>query len=174
MLLTPHPDSPDHAVHVEAQAERNADGLLLSFTLSGGLSALLIPEAAVPVRTDGLWRRTCLEAFVRAEGAGYCEINLSPSGQWAAYAFAGYREGMAPAAIPAPDVRIEAGAERLVLDARLRIDLPPGEDWHVGLAAVLEGQDGILSYHALAHPPGRPDFHHPDCFALRLPARDGS
>jgi len=21
----------------------------------------------------------------------------------------------------------------------------------------------------LAHPPGKPDFHHPDCFALELP-----
>ena len=27
-----------------------------------------------------------------------------------------------------------------------------------------------MSYWALAHPPGKPDFHHPDCFALELPA----
>lgn len=174
MLLTPHPDSTDLAVQVEAQAERDGEELLLSFTLSGRLSAVLIPEAATPVRTDGLWRSTCLEAFVRAEGPGYREINLSPSGQWAAYEFSSYREGMAPAAISAPEAGVEAGVRRFVLNARLRSDLPPDQDWYVGLAAVLEGLGGALSYHALAHPPGRPDFHHPDCFALRLPARDGS
>ena len=29
--------------------------------------------------------------------------------------------------------------------------------------------DGGISYWALAHPPGKPDFHHPDSFALTLP-----
>ena len=35
--------------------------------------------------------------------------------------------------------------------------------------AVIEEKDGTKSYWALAHPPGEPDFHHPDCFALDLP-----
>ena len=39
----------------------------------------------------------------------------------------------------------------------------------IGLSAVLEQQDGTKSYWALAHPPGAPDFHHPDCFVARLP-----
>jgi hypothetical protein len=35
---------------------------------------------------------------------------------------------------------------------------------------VIEAIDGTLSYWALAHAPGSPDFHHLDCFALELAA----
>ena len=41
----------------------------------------------------------------------------------------------------------------------------------LALSAVIEELDGTKSYWALAHPPGKPDFHHPDCFALTLEAR---
>ena len=44
----------------------------------------------------------------------------------------------------------------------------------IGLSAVLEEKDGTKSYWALRHPPGKPDFHHPDCFALELPAPEAS
>ena len=47
--------------------------------------------------------------------------------------------------------------------------LPP-RPWEVGLCAVIEETGGIMSYWALYHPPGEPDFHHPGCFALTLPA----
>jgi len=40
----------------------------------------------------------------------------------------------------------------------------------IGLSAVIEETDGTKSYWALRHPPGKPDFHHPDCFALTLGA----
>jgi hypothetical protein len=43
------------------------------------------------------------------------------------------------------------------------------EKWRLGLAAILEEQDGTKSYWALAHPDAeKPDFHHPDCFAAQL------
>ena len=38
----------------------------------------------------------------------------------------------------------------------------------LGAAAVLEDDNGRLSYWALCHPPGKPDFHHPDGFVLEL------
>ena len=41
--------------------------------------------------------------------------------------------------------------------------------WRLGLSAVIEDTSGGKSYWALAHPPGKPDFHHADCFALELP-----
>ena len=34
--------------------------------------------------------------------------------------------------------------------------------------AVIEEADGTKSYWALAHPSDKPDFHHPDSFALDL------
>lgn len=42
--------------------------------------------------------------------------------------------------------------------------------WRLALSAVIEETDGTKSYWALRHPPGAPDFHHPDCFALTLGA----
>jgi hypothetical protein len=33
---------------------------------------------------------------------------------------------------------------------------------------VIEDQSGGVSYWALAHPPGKPDFHHADGFALEF------
>jgi hypothetical protein len=38
----------------------------------------------------------------------------------------------------------------------------------IGLSAVIEGKDGALSYWALRHAPGKPDFHHRRAFALEL------
>ena len=33
---------------------------------------------------------------------------------------------------------------------------------------ILERKEGGLSYWAVRHPEGRPDFHHPSTFALEL------
>ena len=38
----------------------------------------------------------------------------------------------------------------------------------IALSAVVETEDGALSFWALRHPPGKPDFHHAEGFALRL------
>jgi hypothetical protein len=40
--------------------------------------------------------------------------------------------------------------------------------WRIGLAAVIEETSGHKSYWALAHPPGRADFHHSDSFVLEF------
>jgi hypothetical protein len=47
--------------------------------------------------------------------------------------------------------------------------MPHDAPWRLGLSAVIEDTRGSLSYWALAHPPGKPDFHHADGFALELP-----
>ena len=49
-------------------------------------------------------------------------------------------------------------------------EIAASDDWQVALSAVVEDASGDKSYWASAHPPGRPDFHHPDSFALHLPA----
>jgi len=40
--------------------------------------------------------------------------------------------------------------------------------WRLSLSAVIEQADGRLSYWALAHPPGKPDFHRADCFTCEI------
>jgi hypothetical protein len=72
---------------------------------------------------------------------------------------------------PRIDVQLEQGS--YVLQASLALkrgsSLPPNAAWRIGLSAVIEETNGLKSYWALAHPPGKPDFHHKDCFAHTLP-----
>jgi hypothetical protein len=58
--------------------------------------------------------------------------------------------------------------EVLEVEVELVPGLPAGSTWQLGLSAVVEEAGGGKSYWALAHPPGQPDFHSPDCFALEL------
>jgi hypothetical protein len=108
------------------------------------------------------------------EGPGYREFNLSPSGEWASYDFHAYRVGGQPLAVPGPDITVRYGGERLELDAEIYPEsLPPGRTLCLGLSAVVEDVGGELTYWALQHPEGQPDFHHSSAFVLPLqrPAR---
>lgn len=168
--LSPHPGTPCPAVAaIAVELAWDADGALrLAYTLNGAIAALRIPAPAVPERADGLWRHTCCEAFVMADGGpGYREFNLSPSGRWAAYAFTNYRAGGGDLAMPAPAIACCHDAGTLVLRARLAA-LPAGA-LRLGLAVVVEDAAGRIGYWALRHPPGKPDFHHTDAFTLALP-----
>jgi hypothetical protein len=171
--LACHPDAacPPAVAHLAAAAERRTDqSLILSYALTGDLDRLALPLPGPAARADGLWRHTCFEAFVAGAGTrAYCEFNFAPAGAWAAYAFSGYRQGMAPLAIAAPGMAWRRTPDRLELEVLLPCDaLPPGP-LRLGLSAVIEAADARLSYWALRHPPGRPDFHHADAFALELP-----
>ena len=103
-----------------------------------------------------------------ADAPAYREFNFSPSGAWQAYGFHAYRQGGELEDATAPRIERATEAEldlRVFLPAR---NLPSGPRLRLGLSAVIEAVDGSLSYWALRHPPGRPDFHHSDCFALEL------
>jgi hypothetical protein len=139
--------------------------------LEGGLSRIRVPEPGLPRFTDNLWQHTCFEMFIRQDGFdAYHEFNFSPSGEWAAYAFERYREAKpASDATLDPQITLSCGAERLELNARVRLDrLSSGAVLTLGLSAVIEDTDGTLSYWALGHPADKPDFHHPDAFTLEL------
>jgi len=104
-------------------------------------------------------------------GPDYLEFNFSPSTSWAAYAFDRYRKGMREfAQADEPQIAIARASGSLALAASADLDNLPSTHWHVGLSAVIEEEGGVISYWALNHPPGKPDFHHPACFTLELPA----
>jgi hypothetical protein len=170
--LTCHPQTPDSRTRlVGVRLSANAEGTIaLAFHLEGELSRLRIPESRPPHPVDGLWRHTCFEVFVMAgDGPGYREFNFSPSGEWAAYAFRDYRDGGLPEVALDPAIAVRRSGDRLELDAAIRREsLPPGRLLQLGLSAVVEDTDGRLSYWALKHPPGTPDFHHTEAFALEL------
>jgi hypothetical protein len=164
--LHPHPITGDTlGLSLEVEARRSGDVLSLEYLLTGPVERVRWPEPAERVHTDGLWGATCFEAFV-STGQGYLELNLSPSGAWAAYRFDGYREGMRPLPTPAPSAVLRQAPGRMALTAD--VILPEDATGLVGLSAVVETLDGATIYWALVHPSDKPDFHHPDSFTLTL------
>jgi hypothetical protein len=170
--LEPHPLTPTAAVRrVMVNIRRDDDNLRMRFRIRGDPECLALPRISEPRRADGLWERTCFECFIRANRqAAYYEFNLSPSTEWAVYRFDAYRSGRVDADMPAPAVNVSRRPDRFELSAHIAAPSIGATDWRVGLAAVVEERDGGKSYWALAHPAGDPDFHHPDCFVLELPA----
>ena len=173
--LVPHPSTPasdppfkvwanvDHASSLSSVATTN-----IWFGVGAPAERFVIPEAEEPGRRDELWRTTCFEAFLRAEGdEPYREWNFAPSGEWAAYDFSHYREGMREAEVSAPYLRMEDNMTWFAVGATFAVDAE--RHWQLGLSAVLEEKDGTKSYWALAHcNADKPDFHLADCFTAKL------
>jgi len=166
--LVCHPRSLPGAVRsLSAQVGPASAGLLVTFVLQADPNGVRIPPPRPAAMASGLWRHTCCEIFVARKGSdAYHEFNLSPSGEWAAHRFARYREGamLADASLD-PHIAVRRDGEILELQATIRM---PPQPARLGLAAVIEAAEGTLSYWALRHPPGAPDFHHRDAFALEL------
>lgn len=176
--LIPHPQGrPAVRLELRADAELVLPGssLALRYRLRGDVGQLAIPPRAAPQRADGLWERTCFEAFVAAPGGeGYLELNFSPSTEWAAYAFERYRHGMRPLTLArAPVVTVAAGADELCVTASVDLTgaLEARWPWRVALCAVVADAAGGRSHWALRHTRPKPDFHDAAGFALSL---DGS
>lgn len=134
------------------------NGCEAEFQLDGHIPAIVLPARTIPSREDNLWQTTCLEIFWQPlGGTAYTEFNLSPSGQWAAYDFDSFREGMRDAAVTAIAIACSHDDTGLVLKASIATDLAAPAQ--VALNAVVEQADGAKQYWALAFPPGRPEFH---------------
>jgi hypothetical protein len=169
-----------------AHVERpHAGALRFRYDLDARLGRLRVPARHAARQVDELWKHTCFEAFIApASGAPdaspatdalgeYRELNFSPSTEWAAYSFSGYRKGMTSIALqPPPDICAEAIAERLCVDVQVDLrslfEHEPPSNLRVALAAVIEDAEGGITYWALKHAPIKPDFHHPAGFILEV------
>jgi hypothetical protein len=175
--LVAHPDFPSNAatsVSVQIHARPNSADNALWMEFHVRLhQPLTLPAASAAGRADELWRTTCFETFIMCgSGPGYLEFNLSPSFQWAAYAFGGYRSDRSDLMVPfAPEIEITPNASDFWLAADIGMS-DVGAKAAIGLSAVIEATDGTKSYWALAHPPGPPDFHNRECFIATLPKRN--
>ncbi len=162
--LVCHPGSPCPVpLQIDVSLRAHREGLGLRFQVRGALSRLRVPPPTPPEAADGLWQHTCFEAFVSATTAdAYREFNWSPSGQWAQYDFSRERvRHPTPGQSPALPSRLEQFPDRLRLQAHIPTSaLPPDGELLLGLSAVIELDDGSLTYWALVHPTARPDFHH--------------
>ena len=176
LKLLPHPSTPpagrpfevwatiDHASALGAMATTN-----IWFGVGAPAERFVIPELSEPWRADELWKTTCFEAFLQAAGEDYYrEWNFAPTGNWAAYDFAGYREGQGRAEVENPPyIRMEDNFTWWAVGATIAVEAD--RQWNLGLSAVLEEKDGTKSYWALAHSNDeKPDFHVSDCFVAKL------
>jgi hypothetical protein len=176
VMLTAHPSTPNGSVRsLGVQLRTEEPGILVfQYLLDADMSRVRVPPSGAGGRADALWKSTCFEAFVApADGPGYHEFNFSPSLDWAIYRFTAYREGMSPAEIGrAPDISVRRGVDGLELRSAVHLgDLAVLRDAghvRIALAAVIEDENGRLSYWGLRHPPGKPDFHHSSGFALEV------
>ena len=166
MKLVPHPRHPPLSVTaVDASVWRDAGRWHFRFIVDGAVE-LVVPNRAATGRADELWRTTCFEAFVGGVGTSYCELNFSPSRQWAAYAFDAPRQGMRNQAAEV-EVWLEGGKDWIAVEAAVEAELI--SEIPLGLTAVIDERGGRKSYWALAHNAEQPDFHDPSCFLARLP-----
>ena len=168
--LIAHPSTPCPWVDsFVVTIEGETDGVTCSYSLTGDLDPLQVPPlAGEPERSDGLWRHTCFELFVRDPGGGaYSEFNFSPSGRWAVYRFIDYRQGRSDQPIATPLVTVARQQGSFNLTADLKSFVLPNHAL-IAIAAVLEDRTGKLHYWALRHADGAPDFHHRSGFAARV------
>jgi hypothetical protein len=176
VALAPHPANPGGAVRgLTASARMGGAGkLAVRFELDADMSRIVMPTLRPPVRADGLWRHTCFEMFIALpDSDAYCELNFSPSGEWAMYGFVAYRRGMTPLDVRRPPrIAVRPMPRGLILEAVTYLEeLPkpgPGAPLRAGAAAVIEEVDAGCSYWALAHPAPEPDFHHAQGFVLEI------
>ncbi|NIJ20367.1 hypothetical protein FHS95_002059 [Sphingomonas naasensis] len=194
--LVRHPDSASSIESIEVELVRTRQRTLtLRFLAHGPMRTLKLSRwrGGKGERRDELWRTTCFEMFLRAQGEPeYYALAFAPSKDWSAYRFTNYREGMAPARVAVSDTWWEQmyppehgvshswtehqdygrthGWQSAHVDLGQALDLPIDRPWQLGFSAVIEERNGRKSWWALAHPPGAPDFHHEACFALELPA----
>lgn len=167
--LIPHPETPAKGIHgIDVRWLETGDGKLVLRWVVKGVDTIVAPPFAGKGRGEELWQTTCGELFLKdRDGDGYREFNFSPSERWAAYRFSGYRQGMIDEDIAPPELSAGKGEHLFVLTAMLDASVLAGAST-AALSAVMEERDGTKSYWAIAHPPGKPDFHDSISFALPL------
>jgi len=155
---------------------RTSDELKLRFRIDGSIPRISLTPQNTRQNSADLWRHTCFEVFVARDGrSAYHEFNFAPSGAWRVYAFRAYRDPAPLVATPhEPAIKVRIAPHSLELDASITLKglfaVYSHSTLRLGLSAVIELHGGPLSYWALCHRPGKPDFHHPDTFAMRIEA----
>ncbi len=163
--------------------------LALEFQVTGPMASLLLkpsrsfgagPQDSVSgqeltqfQRCDELWKTTCFEAFLQPrQRANYWELNLSSAGQWNVYSMSEYRKNLQleTQVSSLTDFYFHLDNDSLQLRVNWPLDFLSTQSglFNLGLAAVLETQDGEKSYWALSHHRDRPDFHDAKGFKIEI------
>ncbi|MEM6450819.1 MAG: DOMON-like domain-containing protein [Cyanobacteria bacterium P01_D01_bin.105] len=170
-----------HNLAVSGTAAREGSTLSISYLLAGDIDKVVLPELnSCNDRAEKLWEETCFELFLgvgleRAKDLLYREFNFSPSGAWNVLTLQGYRyatkEEPSFEALPFKVVRADEGLTiETVIDISSLAD--EARPIRLGISAVILVKDmageAQETFWAIAHPTSKPDFHHPNSFALSL------
>ena len=177
----------DRSLEVSLIADEH--GVTLRYLWLGSSSAIIWPQRGAggvqglqPERRDFLWHHTCAEWFIGETGSpAYIEFNFSPSGHWAAYRFADYRQSLGDLewAGPPPEIDFSLEPQRAELCAKVpwtAFTIFAGatvRQWQLGFTCVVERRNGSspdgaaiadtssgsLEYWAVTHPRAQPEFH---------------
>ncbi len=144
--------------------------LVLNYTISGPLHDLIIPVAtASPGCTPELWLGTCFECFLRQEKIkAYREWNFSPSGNWWACLFDGYRSPARQQPQNFQPQQFDIKRTENLFTLITAIACPQAPRLRIGPALILEHTGGSRSHWAMQHPGAKPDFHLPGTCACIL------
>lgn len=188
LLLINHPATPcDFVSNLTVRiVAATANRIVFRYAMQGRIDQLLLPSGQCNDPGRELWRHTCFEVFFAAAAVpAYLELNCSPANDWVVYRFDDYRRGrrtLHPK--PAPQIACRLQSGRFEMDVEIHpeplISLLPAAvcedepaisstDIRLGLSVVLEDLHGQLSYWALSHSQGKPDFHRQESFVARLP-----
>ena len=167
--LLRHPMSEGRAIRrVSVSLWRSPHQQRLRYTLHGRVARLALPTT--PLDEERLWEHTCAEMFVADVETpnAYTEWNFSPTGQNARFRFTAYRQRSESGVGDAVTVVSERSSGAFTLKATGDFDLSSGEHGSLALSVIAREREGAVSFWALGHPAGRPDFHHPVGFQIRL------
>jgi len=171
---TDHPAKDVEEIAISAELSKSGK-IWLRYHIDGNLNSISLPDPKDPERTDNLWHTTCCELFISVpEETAYGEYNLSPSSQWAAYQFSDFRKDAADMEIPdVPEIHLDASETHLALEAEFTLpERFTNKTLQTSFSVIVEEMDGTKSFWAVTHPPGKPEFHHRDCFSVFLEAKD--
>ena len=144
----------------------------INFTLAGHLENISLDAIEEnPRRTDNLWQKTCFELFVKSDqSTQYWEYNLSPSLNWAIYAFEKYREGKTDElSISDLPIIIKIEPDQFSLESVIPLPTPLfGHNLNIGVSCVVQDKNGDIYYYALTHTREQADFHDENCFIIKL------
>lgn len=174
--LQKHPKSKESSVNaISVNLIAHTDkSMSVAYSAQGDIDRLFIPPRTAGECKDNLWRTTCFEMFVgHTNSTTYWELNFSPSANWAAYKFTDYRQNRQnEESFAINRLQMKQTKERFDLEVGFLFGALQDFDLTTvcfGFSAVMMDHHGNISYWALRHGDGPPDFHDNTCFSYMLP-----
>ena len=162
-------------ISISGMVRRKKNIFSVHYTLAGELEEIVFPSPIEnATRKDDLWRRTCFEFFLAVKGLPqYWEFNLSPSGNWNAYAMDAYRQVnmREETRIQRLQFNVQKKVERFSLEADIDLNqiIPEDVPIEAGITSVIQARNGKESFWALIHSRPEADFHVRNSFVLEIP-----